>query len=142
MRLANWTLYFAILAYVASFANGQCCGKSIAHGAFDLFLGNSAPGQCQDGTWGTPCCGVGSCNLWCCGCRRGCRGRRKRDVDSDGFQLIDENKDGKVSLQEAIEGAVSGMSRRFSSKGINVKREFRKLDTNRDGFLDKDEIGA
>jgi len=30
-------------------------------------------GTCADGTQGTPCCGRGSCNLFCCACDGGCR---------------------------------------------------------------------
>ena len=30
-------------------------------------------GQCADGTNGTPCCGVGGCNIFCCHCNGGCR---------------------------------------------------------------------
>nr|CAH0110888.1 unnamed protein product [Daphnia galeata] len=29
--------------------------------------------SCNDGTRGTPCCGVGSCNIFCCNCDGGCR---------------------------------------------------------------------
>ncbi len=29
--------------------------------------------SCNDGTRGTPCCGVGRCNIFCCNCDGGCR---------------------------------------------------------------------
>ncbi|EGD92006.1 hypothetical protein H112_00609 [Trichophyton rubrum D6] len=29
--------------------------------------------KCEDGTTGTPCCGYGKCNGFCCACKGGCR---------------------------------------------------------------------
>ncbi|KAK6516004.1 hypothetical protein TWF281_004594 [Arthrobotrys megalospora] len=37
-------------------------------------------GRCDDGTLGTPCCGNGECNVFCCNCDGGCRTTRKSDV--------------------------------------------------------------
>lgn len=44
----------------ASVANADCCGNGFA-------------GTCADGTVGTPCCGKGKCNAFCCSCDGGCR---------------------------------------------------------------------
>ena len=30
-------------------------------------------GKCKDGSMGTPCCGVGTCDAYCCNCEGGCR---------------------------------------------------------------------
>lgn len=38
----------------------QCCGTAFG-------------GTCADGTHGTPCCGTGGCNVFCCNCDGGCR---------------------------------------------------------------------
>ena len=53
----QYTAIFAILAAVTPFALADCCYNS--------------GGICKDGTAGTPCCGYGGCNIFCCNCDGG-----------------------------------------------------------------------
>ncbi len=50
--------------------NAECCDTVSKSG-------------CADGTLGTPCCGVGNCNIFCCRCEGGCR-RNKWPSFEDG----------------------------------------------------------
>ncbi|KAL7741412.1 hypothetical protein ACLKA6_000740 [Drosophila palustris] len=38
---------------------------------------------CDDDTFGTPCCGYESCNIFCCNCRCRTRSRRRMSDDDD-----------------------------------------------------------
>ncbi|CAG7715727.1 unnamed protein product [Allacma fusca] len=60
-----------------------------------------------DGSHGTPCCGVGTCNIFCCNCDGICRGTRGSFGGSDSddpyhFRRIDHNGDGLVDEAEAL----------------------------------------
>ena len=62
-------------------------------------------GMCADGTVGTPCCGVGKCNIFCCNCDSGCRQpraykRSKNLIPVDLFGAIDTNNDNNINLEE------------------------------------------
>ncbi|KAF1847617.1 uncharacterized protein K460DRAFT_279871 [Cucurbitaria berberidis CBS 394.84] len=63
-------------------------------------------GSCGDGTNGTPCCAHGKCNIFCCNCDGGCRGRSmKRDLP---LGLAERSDSIKTSFMEAdTEGAGS-----------------------------------
>ncbi|CAG7710875.1 unnamed protein product, partial [Allacma fusca] len=79
--------------------SSQCCGLD----AFAAFF-NGGASTCDDGTTGTPCCGYGRCNLFCCDCNGGCRssGRGKRQVGvtnnhlTNTLKSLDRNGDGGV----------------------------------------------
>jgi len=52
-----------VLAHMSARSSGselECCGSALG-------------GVCDDFSQGTPCCGVGSCNVFCCDCDGGCR---------------------------------------------------------------------
>lgn len=60
--MAPWLTW--LLALSCTLAAGhpeECCGSPV---------GTS---RCEDNTFGTPCCGVGKCNVFCCNCDGGCR---------------------------------------------------------------------
>jgi hypothetical protein len=122
---------------------GKCCGKNL----LEFIATRWGTGNCEDGSWGDPCCGVGDCNIFCCNCDNGCRGdRRKRffsSVGTDGssneeetFQTMDEDGDGRVTEEEAIN---------FMEKmglGRLKHTSFLTYDKNNDGFLSLEEISS
>ncbi|CAG7834732.1 unnamed protein product [Allacma fusca] len=62
----NWKmvshLALCVLLVVSThmtYVSGECCYDS--------------NGVCADGTYSTPCCGHGPCNIFCCNCDGGCR---------------------------------------------------------------------
>ncbi|CAG7734546.1 unnamed protein product [Allacma fusca] len=66
--------------------------------------------ECDDYEMGTPCCGVGSCNMFCCNCEGGCRTwdpnkMYKRQATStdpyDKHRSLDINGDGDVDEADA-----------------------------------------
>jgi hypothetical protein len=61
-------------------------------------------GVCGDGTSPTPCCAHGKCNIFCCNCDGGCRGRSlKRDLP---LAQVERSDSIKASFTEAdTEGA-------------------------------------
>lgn len=86
-----WNLLFTILTVVlcAVPARGDCCRsvtvyfsiyeqsklqcKDFKHSVYDgLDLRSCHVKFCGDQTYPTPCCGRGSCNIFCCNCDRGC----------------------------------------------------------------------
>ncbi|KAK6503372.1 hypothetical protein TWF481_008392 [Arthrobotrys musiformis] len=56
----RYLLSIFIALFSATLALADCCDSD-------------HEGRCEDGTEATPCCGYGSCNLWCCRCDGGCR---------------------------------------------------------------------
>lgn len=53
-------------------------------------------GHCEDGTKGTPCCGVSSCDWNCCDCKESCRQAGKTSAE------IREEDDIKKTVSYAI----------------------------------------
>lgn len=56
------------MRFISLFATTVLFGRALAD-CCDQAGGIS--GECADGTDATPCCGVGSCNLFCCNCDGG-----------------------------------------------------------------------
>ena len=79
---------------------------------------------CADGTIGTPCCGYGPCNIFCCNCDGGCRQPRLRSSS-------------KSFTKEAFGYYLEGKG--VASPQV-VDHLFAELDTNKDGKIDSKEI--
>jgi hypothetical protein len=69
-------------------------------------------GRCKDNTGGTPCCGYGKCDLFCCKCIDGCRtsgispfrGLSKRSDSTEGaFIEADTDGTGNLTLDQYLE---------------------------------------
>jgi hypothetical protein len=84
----------------------------------------STQGYCADGTIGTPCCGYGPCNIFCCNCDGGCRQPRSitKSFTKEAFGYYLEGK-GIASPQVA-------------------DYLFAELDTNKDGKIDGNEVAT
>ena len=83
--------WMACLAALLPLATAACCNASQG-------------GGCADRTGGTPCCGYGKCNIFCCACKGGCR-HSKRDVP---LELEDRSDATTTAFMEAdTEGAGS-----------------------------------
>ncbi|KAL6957762.1 hypothetical protein U1Q18_049610 [Sarracenia purpurea var. burkii] len=110
---------------------------------------------CDDGSTGRPCCGKGTCNVFCCNCDGGCKkspygnDRKKRDVlrnstnDESHVSLIlrtaDENGDGSISMTEGLR-FIKIQLPHFSNDTLKI--ELVNLDLNKDGFLSGIEIDS
>ncbi len=68
-----FSLILLILCELAQQSNA-CCTEN-------------ANGYCGDGSRGTPCCGQGRCNIFCCNCDGGCRRRSDKKRFLDLFRL-------------------------------------------------------
>lgn len=53
-----------LICFYQEFVAADCC---------TVGYDKSLIARCHDGGGGTPCCGVGTCNLVCCNCDGGCR---------------------------------------------------------------------
>ncbi|KAI6081919.1 hypothetical protein F4821DRAFT_264480 [Hypoxylon rubiginosum] len=103
-------------------------------------------GNCAGGHEPTPCCGKGSCNLFCCACKNGCWTAKiknrynlvpdlfERDADS-AFAMADKSNNGTVSLEDYLEYMNVGQG----DEQIWVTW-FQKHDKNGDGLITVDEI--
>jgi len=111
---------------------GACCGAT------------GISRQCGDGTNGTPCCGYGKCNFFCCKCQ--CRHGRKRaagpEASDVGFEKMDKDGDGLVSLKEAHNHISSGACGNPLGKLASINNTFASFDRNTDGFLSQSEINS
>lgn len=112
-----------------------------------------ANSKCNDGSNGTPCCGKGSCNIFCCNCDGGCwpsKDRRRRDENSipeeTNSTLIlsqyDTNNDGHFDHDEAHNYMMSSGCGHKSMTTDELKGHFSQLDKNGDGKLHFEEIDA
>ncbi len=68
-------LYLMVLLSVSVPVDADCCRTHK--------LDQNDNTICADGSDGTPCCGVGSCNIFCCNCDDGCR---QQPPEWDDFQ--------------------------------------------------------
>lgn len=64
----HFSTIFAILSAVAPVVIADCCGAGFCHSTTPNC---NLPNACADGTWSTPCCGYGGCNIFCCACDGG-----------------------------------------------------------------------
>lgn len=64
----HFSTIFAILSAVAPVVVADCCGAGFCHSTTPNC---NLPNACADGTWSTPCCGYGGCNIFCCACDGG-----------------------------------------------------------------------
>ncbi|KAH8688667.1 hypothetical protein GQ44DRAFT_291763 [Phaeosphaeriaceae sp. PMI808] len=80
-------------------------------------------GSCGDGTTPTPCCAHGGCNIFCCNCDGGCRGRSVKQNLPLG--LVEGSDSIKTSFMEAdTEGAGSiTVDRYLEYMGVNGDNE-------------------
>ncbi|XP_078694645.1 uncharacterized protein LOC144923719 [Branchiostoma floridae x Branchiostoma belcheri] len=110
---------------------------------------------CGDGTVSTPCCGHGKCNIFCCNCDGGCRGKKRAqegpgDLLLDeatwnsqaitlppyGFEQYDSNGDQKLTIEEAI-----GLLEALEYDVTNLPADwFTSMDLNGNGFIDPGEF--
>ncbi|CAL8132632.1 unnamed protein product [Orchesella dallaii] len=101
-------------------------------------------GSCADGTSGTPCCGVRSCNIFCCNCSDGgCRGRRwARDLNARHLEEHehDKNQDGFYSKKEIHNLILSGKCGNSTENSGKWELEFHRMDKDKDGMLSYEEI--
>ena len=72
-------LSVVLLQFLVEHVSSACCGATYLD-------------QCGDGTYGTPCCGHGKCNIFCCHCRGGCRSK-KRVFEDMLEQLVEDTKE-------------------------------------------------
>ncbi|MEM8995124.1 MAG: hypothetical protein AAGF23_10085, partial [Acidobacteriota bacterium] len=80
---------------------------------------------CADGTYPTPCCGVGKCNIFCCSCDGGCR----TGPDCDG--------PGEDAASGAAGEAEASCEARLAERGWE---RFQHIDADRDGVLSREEV--
>ena len=93
-------------------------------------------GRCDDGTRGTPCCGNGGCNIFCCHCSRGCRQKEKRSSDEiNTFFDHDLNQDSKISFDEMVT-VLNEIPRH------QLLDEFTKMDQDESGFIEAKEYDS
>jgi hypothetical protein len=112
-------------------------------------------GKCGDCTGCTPCCGFGSCNLFCCSCS--CRpGNCRRDVESiflrnvhavitdekeaareATFRLVDLDENGRLTQDEVDQFALTKYPKATDPSSMY---SFDDLDTDHNGFLTIDEM--
>ncbi|CAL8141063.1 unnamed protein product [Orchesella dallaii] len=141
---------FVLFLFVAiSKISSQCCRI------------NLLTNLCQDGVKGTPCCGVKSCNIFCCNCSdEGCRvgdhsvwrhywnkavsyvrgNRSLRSIQGDDEH--DKNKDGFYDFTEAYNLLLSGTCGNYTDNVARFPKEFKRMDKNHDGKLSYDEING
>ncbi|KAF2630906.1 hypothetical protein BU25DRAFT_446474 [Macroventuria anomochaeta] len=147
-----------LVAAIAPVSVLSCCGTG---GTTLQCLGKSTK-VCDDLTSGTPCCGNGKCNVFCCNCDRGCRKSsnaigiteacnrifgstwRKTsrslgelsDLEDDKsvLAIADTDKSGDVSLAEYLQ--YMGQ-REDNAEYVNW---FKQHDRNGDGVLSDDEL--
>lgn len=94
-------------------------------------------GHCDDGTKGTPCCGYGKCNIFCCNCDGGCRKEDSRSI-ANRFTALDFDQSGGISLEE-FEIWTSQVGRHFEA-GEDRRKAFEKLDSNKNRVIDPGEF--
>ncbi|KAM0798422.1 hypothetical protein BDR22DRAFT_964767 [Usnea florida] len=99
----------------AAYAVAECCNP-VADAPDQYFEFGMPPAQlCADGSYSTPCCGEGGCNIFCCNCDGGCRTDtwmekiKRDDLEDDQsipvdslFQSVDGDTDQYLSLAEYI----------------------------------------
>ncbi len=122
-------------------AKSACCDDE-----GDKDCPNGGSPCCGDCTFGTPYCGRGPCNMFGCNCDGGCRsgachGGRRRLIDFqlNYFNIIDINKDMKLSLNETTNW--------FKKKNNHTQQDFNKLkvefvemDIDNDGYINLNEF--
>ncbi|KAB2573525.1 hypothetical protein DBV05_g7804 [Lasiodiplodia theobromae] len=146
----RYSAIFAAASALLPLVRADCCsaGKCLQQMGWDD-EGWCAKWACDDDTQGTPCCGYGSCNIFCCNCDGGCRraggapaGRRSdmspRDPESNGsdeaFAAADTDKSGNITLQEYTNYMNVG------SDSVKHIAWFLKHDKNDDGVITPDEV--
>ncbi len=108
-------------------------------------------GNCNDNTVSTPCCGIGSCNIFCCACKNGCRmapplRQFQRSVElgaqeTDQFERFDVNKDGHHDIYESYNMfGRSGCGGNFTGTVNDYKLIFNEFDKDGNGKLNWSEI--
>jgi hypothetical protein len=122
-------LLIVVVAQLPSAVDSVCCTTEPS-------------GWCADGyNPPFPCCGVGSCNVFCCNCDGGCRkkksGRSRYGQagvfgEMAAYRTMDTNGDGGVDQEEAF----AYLGHLYSGNNFS----FYNYDTNGDGFLSLTEI--
>ncbi len=151
------TLLITILFSSIELSKSECC-----HVPLKCPVDGKTVETCYDCTEATIYCGKGQCNIFGCNCDGGCRAgdsslwcwniaskcygkfyyqqlssinEIKTQANNEFFINIDTDCDGRISFNEARNYLI-----KYGPKNINIKNEFEKLDTNRDGFLAFNEI--
>jgi len=135
---------FAVLLSLVSYVAGACCGADNKN-------------LCGDNTAGTPCCGYGKCNIFCCACKGGCRHSFTSTMDEllhgggaahsfeqveeeaavclEKFSAADANGDGKVTFLEWVR---SPSAASLDSLPV-VAAHWEKFDVEGKGYLTEEE---
>ena len=96
---------------------------------------NSCGTCCDDWTKGTPCCGRGRCNIFCCNCDGGCRKGKRSNDEINTFSVHDLNQDSKISFDEMVTNLNEIPRHR-------VLDEFKKMDQDESGFIEAKEYDS
>ncbi|OJD28618.1 uncharacterized protein BKCO1_1420002 [Diplodia corticola] len=141
----QFSTLLALLSAVAPFAAADCCS---AVGYSGALASNGQP--CADGTKGTPCCGYGSCNAFCCACNGGCRtASAKRDSGMLKVVVRDQSNDAEdvEAFNAATAGGTEPLTVQRYTSYMNASADdqtyvdwFNKHDKNGDGVLSLDEV--
>ncbi|CAL8132638.1 unnamed protein product [Orchesella dallaii] len=118
--------------------SGRCCRRTLQR--------HGRPSLCHDQSWPTPCCGVNTCNIFCCNCGdSGCRGKRwARDLNTQDLEEHehDENKDGFYDKKEIQSLILSGPCGNSTENSGKWESEFHRMDKDKDGKLSYEEING
>ncbi|KAK0615427.1 hypothetical protein DIS24_g11833 [Lasiodiplodia hormozganensis] len=143
----RYSAIFAAAAALLPLVSADCCNadKCLQPMGWDEWC---AKYSCDDDTQGTPCCGYGGCNIFCCNCDGGCRraggapaGRRglmsardDKDASDAAFNAADTDNSGNITMQEYTN---------YMNVGDNSVKHiawFLKHDKNDDGVITPDEV--
>lgn len=108
---------------------------------------------CCDGTAGTPCCGYGPCNIFCCNCDGGCREGPGGNCDCVTKCTQTYNKCCEICGPDAppqcinqcsrqLDACVSKCPRSSVSEAETGLRVFSSVDNNQDGKIQESEFNA
>ena len=125
-----------IILYTGS-CKAECCFTEKTSGGYDF-------GYCADGFRGTPCCGNGDCNIFCCNCDNACRKMRNfldlhtGKSEEDVFDEIDKDKDTFISKDEFV----NALSHRTYLDKKALEEHFSHINKEKNGKMSFDEFVA
>lgn len=123
-------LAFLLVVLAASFLPApvlaECCDRDSC-------------GRCGDHTQGTPCCGYGKCNIFCCNCDGGCR-HYALEGSAGRFAALDLDQSGGISSEEFE--IWTGQAGRHFETNEDRRKAFEALDANENHVIDPREFDA